>query len=132
MSSPPGCGSPSLSKLCAVTLWFCLVEGSENIIDAIEHGDLNLTTNGVIQGHTKILVYLATAHRHCAGPVLKDTLILLPEILNHAIHELRFVMANLAVINMEIDSHLFTFNHLFGHAHIVWVEHEVNVRQTLD
>jgi hypothetical protein len=88
--------------------------------------------SGVIQGHTEILVYLASAHRHCSGPVLEDTLIFLSNILNHAIHELGFAMAELAVIYVETDSHLFTFNHLVGDARIVWVDHEVNVRQALD
>jgi hypothetical protein len=41
-------------------------------------------------------------------------------------------MAKLAVINMETDSHLFAFNLLVGDAGIVWVDHRVNVRQTLD
>jgi hypothetical protein len=63
-------------------------------------------------------VYIASAHRHFSGPVLKDTLILLPEILNHAIHDLGFAMAKLAVIYMETDSHLFTFNILVGDARI--------------
>jgi hypothetical protein len=41
-------------------------------------------------------------------------------------------MAKLAVIDMETNSHLLAFNLLVGHALIVWVDHEVNVRQTLD
>jgi hypothetical protein len=86
----------------------------------------------VIQGHTEMLVYLASAHRHCSGPVLEDTLIILPEILNHAVHDLSFAMTKLEFIYMETDSHLFAFNLLIGDARIVWVDREVNVRQTLD
>jgi hypothetical protein len=41
-------------------------------------------------------------------------------------------MAKLAVITMERDSHLFAFNILVDDARIIWVDHEVNVRQTLD
>jgi hypothetical protein len=77
-------------------------------------------------------VYLSSAHRHHAGPVLKGTLVLLPELLNHAIHNLSFVMAQLAVTDMETHSHLFAFNVIVGHAQIVWVDHETNVRQTFD
>jgi hypothetical protein len=118
--------------LSATTLWLCLVEGSQDLIDVVEHGDLNLTMNGVIQGHTDILVYLASAHRHCSGPVLEDALIFLSKILNHDIHDLGFAMAKLAIIYMKSDSHLVALNHLVGDARIIWVDRKVNVRQALD
>jgi hypothetical protein len=118
--------------LSATTLWLCLVEGSQDLIDVIEHGDLNLTTNGVIQGHTEILVYLASAHRRCSRPFLKVALLFLSKILNHAIHDLGFAMAELAIIYMKADSHLVALNHRVGDTRIIWVDHKVNVRQALD
>jgi hypothetical protein len=87
--------------LFAATFRFFLLKGSENIIDVIEHGDFNFTTNCVIQGHTKTLVYLASAHSCRAGPVLEDTVVLLSEVLNHAIHDLRLEMDKLTVVDME-------------------------------
>jgi hypothetical protein len=65
------------------------------LVYIIKHDDLNLTTNGVIQGHTEILVYLASAHRHCSGPVLEDALIFLSKILDH---NLGFEMAMTLVL----------------------------------
>jgi hypothetical protein len=88
--------------------------------------------NGAIQSHTEILVYLASAHRRSSGPVLENTLAFLSKILNHAIHDLGFAITKLAVFTMERDSHLFAFNLLVGDALIVWVDQEVNVRQTVD
>jgi hypothetical protein len=41
-------------------------------------------------------------------------------------------MAELAVIYVEKDSHLFTFNHLVGNAWIIGVDHKVNVCHDLD
>jgi hypothetical protein len=66
-----------------------------------------------------------------AGSVLEYTFILLMEVFNHAIHDLSFEMANLSVIDMEANIHLFTFNFLVGHTRIIWVDHEVNVRQNM-
>jgi ribosomal protein S28E/S33 len=151
MSSTPGCEIYSLVLLelhaalinfekalgcfalfCVATLQFCLVEGSDNLIDVIKHGYINLTTSSIIQVHTEILVYLASLHRHCAGPVPEDNIILLLEVLNHAIHDLSFEMAKLLVMDMEESSQLITFNFLVGHAWIVCVDHEVNVCQNLD
>jgi hypothetical protein len=77
-------------------------------------------------------VYLASAHRHFSRPFLEDTLIFLSKILNNAIHDLGFAIAELAVIYVETDSHLFTFNHLVGDAWIIRVDHKVNGRQALD
>jgi hypothetical protein len=41
-------------------------------------------------------------------------------------------MAELAVIYVETDIHIFAFNHLVGDARIIWVDHKGNVRQALD
>jgi hypothetical protein len=77
-------------------------------------------------------VHLAPAHRHRSGSVLEDALIFIYKILDHAIHDLGFAMAKLTIIYMKEDSHLIALNHLVGDTHIIWVDHKVNVRQTLD
>jgi hypothetical protein len=77
-------------------------------------------------------VYLASAHRRCSGPVLEDALKFLSKILDNAIHDLGFAMANLAIIYMKEDSHPVALNHLVGDTWIIWVDHKVNVRQNLD
>jgi hypothetical protein len=118
--------------LRATTFWFCLVEGSSYLIDIIEHGDLNLTTNGLIHGNTKIRVYLPPARRHCSGSVFEDALIFLSKILDHAIHDLGSVMAKLTIIYMKADSHLVALNHLVGNTWIIWIDHKGNIHQTLD
>jgi hypothetical protein len=41
-------------------------------------------------------------------------------------------MAELAVIYMEADIHMFTFNLLVGDECIIGVDHKVNVHQALD
>ena len=91
-----------------------------------------MATDGVVEGHPKILVDLASAHRHRAGSVLEDTFVLLTKVLDHAIHDLLLAMTELAVIHMEAYHHLLAFDRLVGYAWIVRIDDELDVRQTLD
>jgi hypothetical protein len=88
--------------------------------------------NGVVQGYTEVLVYLASAHSHHSRSILKDTLVLLTKVFNHTIHDFIIAMAKLAAIDMEANSHLFAFNSRVGHARIAWVDDAINVHYTLD
>jgi hypothetical protein len=71
---------------------------------------------------------LSSTHCHCSGSVFEDALIFLTKIPDHSVHDCLLAMAELAVIYMKTNSHLFAFNNIFGNTWIIGIDDEINVR----
>jgi hypothetical protein len=69
---------------------------------------------------------LSSTHCHCSGSIFEDALIFLPKIPDHSVHDCLLVMAELAVIYMITNSHLFTFNNIVGDTWIIGIDDEIN------
>jgi len=121
----------SSSALRAGALGSRLIKGSQDLFNVIIHANLDSATNTAVECHAQILVNLASAHGHLTGANLEDTLVLITEILDHAIHDLGNAMAQFAVVHMEADGHLLALDHFVGDARIVRVEFKPHIRQAL-
>jgi hypothetical protein len=121
---PPDCetGQPSQTKAYR----------SLDLSDIGEHGDLGWATDGVIEGHPKVGMNLASAHDHLTSSVLEyAAFVLLTQIFYHSVHDFSLNMTGLQIINMPTKSHLVALNDLVRHTGIIWIYREVNVRQAL-
>jgi hypothetical protein len=71
---------------------------------------------------------LSSTHWRCSGSVFEDALRFLRRIPDHSVHDCLLAMAELAVIYMKTNSHLFAFNNLVGDTWIIGIDDEINVR----
>jgi hypothetical protein len=71
---------------------------------------------------------LSSTNCHCSGSVLEDAFIFLLKIPDHLVHDCLLAMAELAVIYMKTNSHLFAFHNIVGDTWIIWIDGEINVR----
>jgi hypothetical protein len=79
-----------------------------------------------------MLVCFAPTHSHFAGTVLEDAFLFMAEPLDHSIHDLWLAMAELTIVDVETDSELLLVDNLVCNAGVVRIQHESDVRQTLD
>jgi hypothetical protein len=107
------------------------MKSSQDLSDIVGHGDLGLATDGVIEGHPKVGLNLASAHDHLTSSVLEYAFVLLTQIFYHSVHDFSLNMTGLQIIDMPTNSHLVAFNDLIRHTGTIWIYREVNVRQAL-
>ena len=72
--------------LGSTPIWFCLVEGSKDLLDAIWHGLLAMC--GTIQSHADVVVNLVSLSS--SGFILEDAFTFIPKPIDHS---LMFLMA---------------------------------------
>lgn len=86
---------------------------------------------GIVELHPQILVDVSSADRHRSRTIIKDAFVVLAQPFYDTIYYFAAAVAYFAVIDMETDSHLLSFDCLVGDARVVRVQFESDLDQTL-
>ena len=94
--------------LCSASrFWFCLVKALQNLIDVIQNCDIDLALCTIVQSHTKVFMYIYSAHFHFSLSIFKYTLIFIIKCVNKFVIYFSILVSEFSVVHMAANGLLF-------------------------
>ena len=118
---------PALRSSFYLLILYQFFKSIQNGFQIFKHSDLTRSFLGLVKFHSNILVFLDSVDCHLASSVFKNTFIFLLQWPDQFFVDLRFDMADLAVINIPAYSLMVVVNCAVGNAWIIWVDLEPKV-----